>query len=112
MGRLAAKKGCVADHPRLFSDEDAPTTPAAPEKDFRSLRHPLWTDNKARLIREYIKLFTYVTKHGAYIDGFAAPQRQDRLDLCSAKLVLEAEPKRIRELWLCDNDPAGIAILT
>jgi three-Cys-motif partner protein len=52
-----------------------------------------------------------VTKHGAYIDGFAAPQRRDRLDLCAAKLVLDAEPKRVRDLWLCDLDPNGAQIL-
>jgi three-Cys-motif partner protein len=111
MGRVTAKKGCVVNHPGLFSEEEAPYHVAAAEKEFKSLRHPLWTDSKARLIREYIKLFTYITKHGAYIDGFAAPQRRERLDLCSAKLVLEAEPKRVRELWLCDIDPEGISIL-
>lgn len=110
MGRGTPKDG-LADHPLLFCPSEIPVGVAAPEKDFRSLRHPLWTDNKARLIREYIKLFTYVTKHGAYIDGFAAPQRRERLDLCSAKLVLEAEPKRVREFWLCDIDPSGMAIL-
>lgn len=83
----------------------------ATERDFKSLRCPLWTENKARLIQEYIKLFTYITKHGAYIDGFAAPQRRDHSGLCSAKLVLEAEPRRVRELWLCDIDPHGIELL-
>lgn len=95
----------------LFDASEIPTVKVAPEKNFQSLRHPLWTENKARLIQEYIKLFTYVTKHGAYIDGFAAPQRRERSDLCSAKLVLEAEPQRVRELWLCDIDPKGIALL-
>ncbi len=95
----------------LFDASEIPTIKVAPEKNFQSLRHPLWTENKARLIQEYIKLFTYVTKHGAYIDGFAAPQRRERSDLCSAKLVLEAEPQRVRELWLCDIDPKGIALL-
>ena len=52
-----------------------------------------------------------MTKHGAYIDGFAAPQRRSHVGLCSAKLVLEAEPRRVRELWLCDIDPRGIELL-
>lgn len=95
----------------LFDESELPASEVVPEKNFQSLRHPLWTENKARLIQEYIKLFTYVTKHGAYIDGFAAPQRRERLDLCSAKLVLEAEPQRVRDLWLCDIDPKGAALL-
>lgn len=112
MGRTASSKGGgVANHPLLFDHSALPIVSAAPEKDFKSLRHPLWTEQKARLIQEYIKLFTYVTKHGAYIDGFAGPQRRDRLDLCSAKLVLEAEPKRVRDLWLCDLDSRGATIL-
>jgi three-Cys-motif partner protein len=111
MGRTTKDRGGVTNQSALFSDEEIPATKAAPEKNFRSLRHPLWTDHKARLIQEYIKLFTYITKHGAYIDGFAAPQRRNRMDLCSAKLVLEAEPKRVRDLWLCDLDPQGAALL-
>lgn len=63
------------------------------------------------MIQEYIRLFTYVTKHGAYIDGFAAPQHRSHAELCSARLVLEAEPKRVRELWLCDIDPKGVQLL-
>jgi three-Cys-motif partner protein len=111
MGRAPSSKNGVVDEPLLFPSSELPVVPVAPEKDFRSLQHPLWTENKARLIGEYIKLFTYVTKHGAYIDGFAAPQRRERVDLCSAKLVLEAEPKRVRDFWLCDLDPRGLCIL-
>ena len=80
-------------------------------RDFRSLQTPVWTQNKALLIREYIQLFTFVTKHGAYIDGFAAPQRPTRPDLCAAKMVLETVPPRVRELWLCDTSPRGLALL-
>jgi three-Cys-motif partner protein len=101
----------VTDDPWLFPTDDLPSFPAAAERNFQSLRYPLWTENKARLIQEYIKLFTYITKHGAYVDGFAAPQRRDRIDLCSAKMVLEVEPKRVRSFWLCDRDPGGIALL-
>ena len=86
--------------PSLFETGELPEFPVAAQRNFRSLEHPLWTENKARLIKSYIRLFTYITKHGAYIDGFAAPQRRDRIDLCSAKMVLEAEPKRIRDFWL------------
>jgi three-Cys-motif partner protein len=77
----------------------------------KGLHCPLWTENKARLIQEYIKLFTFVTKHGTYIDGFAAPQRRNHSAKCSAKLVLENQPQWVRDFWLCDIDPEGIALL-
>lgn len=77
----------------------------------KGLQCPLWTENKAKLIQEYIKLFTFVTKHGTYIDGFAAPQRRDHSTKCSAKLVLENQPQWVRDFWLCDIDPKGIALL-
>lgn len=77
----------------------------------KGLHCPLWTENKAKLIQAYIKLFTFVTKHGTYIDGFAAPQRRNHSAKCSAKLVLENEPQWVRDFWLCDIDPEGIALL-
>lgn len=77
----------------------------------KGLYCPLWTENKAKLIQAYIKLFTFVTKHGTYIDGFAAPQRRNHSAKCSAKLVLENEPQWVRDFWLCDIDPEGIALL-
>ena len=80
-------------------------------KNRKGLSCPVWTENKARLIQEYIRLFTLVTKHGAYIDGFAAPQRHNHSEKCSARLVLENEPQWVRDFWLCDIDPAGIALL-
>ncbi|QLC26119.1 three-Cys-motif partner protein TcmP [Parasphingopyxis algicola] len=97
--------------PRLFSKEEIPELTVQAEKNFASLKYPVWTESKAKLIQEYIRLFTFITKHGTYIDGFAAPQRRDRLDLCSANLVLQTEPKWLRDFWLCDIDPAGCAIL-
>jgi three-Cys-motif partner protein len=101
----------VTDPRLLFDPADLPTIPVAKEKDFKSLRHPVWTEQKAQLIREYIRLFTYVTKHGAYIDGFAAPQRRHLSEICSARLVLENVPKRVRDFWLCDIDPIGVRLL-
>ena len=109
MGWASPGKGRLSlPEPLLFDDADLPADARPGGKDFRSLACPVWTQNKARLIQEYIRLFTFVTKHGAYIDGFAAPQRREHSGLCSAKLVLEAEPRRVRELWLCDKDPRGI----
>lgn len=92
----------------LFELSDLPEVERLPEKNFKSLTCPLWTENKARLIQEYIKLFTFITKHGAYIDGFAAPQRRNHPENCSARLILENEPQWIKKLWLCDIDQNGI----
>jgi three-Cys-motif partner protein len=99
----------VSDHPSLWPDEELPQqSPKLPEKNFQSLRFPLWTQNKARLIQEYLRLFEFITHHGTYIDGFAAPQEAAHADMWAAKLVLEIEPKWFREFWLCDIDPQGI----
>jgi len=112
MGRAPRRKnGLAPDHPFLFDDSAIPKVVVPPEKDFLSLRHPLWTEHKAKLIQEYIRLFTFVTKHGTYIDGFAAPQRRNMKQYCSANLVLQAMPQWVREFWLCDLDPEGVRLL-
>ena len=112
MGRSTYSEASLSDQrPLPFLPSELPATKPRNEKNFKSLQCPLWTENKARLIQEYIRLFTFVTKHGAYIDGFAAPQRRNHIDLCSAKLVLENEPKWVRDFWLCDIDPKGIVLL-
>jgi three-Cys-motif partner protein len=78
---------------------------------------PIWTESKARLIAAYLRLFTFVTRHGAYIDGFAAPQSRDHTaveaatEACAAKLVLHNQPLYLRNFWLCDADKAGIGAL-
>ena len=58
------------------------------------------------MIATYLRLFVYVTRHGAYIDGFAGPQQPSMLDLWTAKLVLESQPKppkrRLNQLFLCE----------
>lgn len=74
MGRSAPHSG-LAQTELLFAAEDLPLQPIRRERDFRSLEHPVWTEEKAHLIQAYLRLFTFITKHGAYIDGFAAPQR-------------------------------------
>ncbi len=112
MGRAPPRKNrLVSGHPILFDEQEIPILEKPEETDFKSLRHPLWTANKAKLIQEYIRLFTFVTKHGTYIDGFAAPQERHLPELCSANLVLQARPPWIREFWLCDRDPKGVALL-
>ena len=93
----------------LWPENELPqSAPKLPERNFKSLCYPLWTQNKARLIQAYLQLFEYITKHGTYIDGFAAPQDAEHLDLWSAKLVLEMVPKWFRDFWLCDISRAGL----
>ena len=110
MGRPAASLGLDAGA-LLFAANELPLQAKPREPNFASLRNPVWSEEKATLIQTYLRYFTYVTKHGVYIDGFAAPQRRDLPDLCSAKLVLDAEPKRIRDIWLCDIADDGVALL-
>ena len=96
----------------LWSSEDLPEHAAKLKgKNFKSLRYPLWTQNKARLIEEYLRLFVFITKHGAYIDGFAAPQDAEHPETWAAKLVLEMEPKFLRDFWLCDLSSKGAKLL-
>jgi three-Cys-motif partner protein len=64
---------------------------------------PVWTEQKAKLIARYLKLFTFVTKHGTYIDGFAGRQSDDAVDGWAAELVLGNEPRWLRRFYLCDN---------
>src|SRR4051812_42826127 len=75
---------------------------------FRSPDRPIWTENKAKLIERYLFYFVLITKHGAYIDGFAAPQNSANLDAWSAKLVLESKPALLRQFWLCELDPERV----
>jgi three-Cys-motif partner protein len=98
----------VSNSPRLWSEEELPVfPPGMAGKNFKSLQFPLWTQNKAKLIETYLRLFVFITHHGTYIDGFAAPQDASHPDMWAAKLVLETEPKWFREFWLCDIDASG-----
>jgi three-Cys-motif partner protein len=92
----------------LFADLPPP---AGKPLRFKPQQRPLWTENKARLIERYLFYFVLVTKHGAYIDGFAAPQDPDNLDSWACKLVLESKPQFLREFWLCDVDKQGFNAL-
>jgi three-Cys-motif partner protein len=54
------------------------------------------------MIALYLRLFVYITKHGTYIDGFAGPQQPDLPEMWTAKLVLDSEPKRLNQFFLCE----------
>ncbi|MBX4937293.1 three-Cys-motif partner protein TcmP [Rhizobium binae] len=90
---------CMKDHPSLFSQLPVH---AAPSARFRPFRTAVWTENKAQLIARYLLYFVYVTKHGTYIDGFAAPKQPDKPESWAAELVLNNEPKWMREFFLCE----------
>src|SRR5579864_5946883 len=82
-----------------------------PEPGVRPLENPVWTDNKARFIMRYLRYFVFITKHGTYIDGFAGPQEECLTDCWAAKLVLESEPRWIRNFHLCDEKKSQVALL-
>jgi len=73
------------------------------------LHEPIWTQNKARLIEEYLHLFTLITKHGTYIDGFAGPQEPDKLEMWSANLVLKNE--LLQHFYLFEQNPKSILLI-
>ncbi|MDF1622488.1 MAG: three-Cys-motif partner protein TcmP [Pseudohongiella nitratireducens] len=68
----------------------------------KPLNNALWTETKARLIQQYLRYFLFITKHGTYIDGFAGPQNRADEGSWAAKLVLEMEPKWLRNFFLCE----------
>lgn len=63
---------------------------------------PVWTEHKAKLIAQYLRFFVFITKHGAYIDGFAAPKNPQLPDSWAAELVINSEPKFLKQFYLCD----------
>ncbi len=80
--------------------------------ELKTAHAPVWTENKAQLIQRYLRYFVFITKHGTYLDAFAAPQSPDHADVsCAAKLVLESEPKWFRNFALFDLDAQGIVFL-
>jgi three-Cys-motif partner protein len=78
---------------------------------FKPLEYPVWTRNKARLVYRYLRYFVFITKHGTYIDGFAGPQEPEKLETWTAKLVLESEPRWLRNFFFCELDKSKIDVL-
>lgn len=81
--------------------EDLPPTERQPLL-FSQIKTPVWTENKAKLIAKYLYYFVLITKHGAYIDGFAAPKEPAIKGSWAAELVLSSEPKFLRDFFLCE----------
>ena len=46
-----------------------------------------------------------------YIDGFAGPQNPEHPGYWAAKLVLESEPRWMRNFLLCDKEPGQVKAL-
>ena len=76
-----------------------------------ALPSPIWTETKAQLIANYLRLFLMITKHGVYIDGFAGPQDKANPDSWAAKLVLELNPPWMKWFFLCELDKTSYADL-
>jgi three-Cys-motif partner protein len=96
------------------------TTPLFPElaaevyrkiRKYKRFDQAIWTENKAHFIQQYLQYFVQVTKHGAYIDGFAGPQSYQHLDAWCAALVLRSEPKWLRKFFLCEKSRRGVRAL-
>jgi three-Cys-motif partner protein len=90
--------------------EDAPLQ-KSPHKMRRDAEHRVWTEHKAQLISRYLRYFVFITKHGAYIDGFAAPKDPGNPDSWAAKVVVDSEPKFLRDFFWCELDPTRAAHL-
>lgn len=69
---------------------------------FAPIAGRLWTENKARLIQKYIRGFQIITRHGTYIDGFAAPQAHPVAGSWAAKRILSLTPLWLRHFHLFD----------
>ena len=76
--------------------------PLPRKRGYKRFDQPIWSHNKARFIAQYLKYFVQITKHGAYIDGFAGPQYHDHLEAWTAAQVLASEPKWLRQFFLCE----------
>src|SRR5579862_7358355 len=77
----------------------------ADEKKFRE-RNPIWTECKAKLIERYLFYFVQITFHGTYIDGFAGAQETEKPEMWAAKLVIESQPRWLRNFYLFELDQA------
>lgn len=87
---------CNSEHPSAIS---------------KKAKGHVWTEKKAQFIARYLRAFTYITKHGTYLDAFAGPQEEEDYDSWAVKLVLENEPKWLRKFHLFEKDIPQVALL-
>ena len=73
------------------------------------------TERKSLLIEDYLRLFVIITKGGNYIDAFAGPQNEKRLDHWAARRVWKANPgrkrRRIKRFELFELNSGSVAAL-
>jgi three-Cys-motif partner protein len=101
-------KSAELDQP-LFPD--LPSDSESATRRYGRIRTPIWSEHKAKFIQEYLRIFVQITKHGAYIDGFAGPQNEGQPDAWSADLALRSEPKWLKHFFLCEKSAKGVAAL-
>src|SRR6266853_1773330 len=77
------------------------------EKKFKE-RNPIRTGCKSKLIERYLFYFVQITFHGTYIDAFAGPQKNDKPEMWSAKLVMESVPRWLKNFFFFELDPAQV----
>lgn len=76
--------------------------------DVRALKHPVWTEDKAKLIARYLQLFVFVTRSGTCIDGFAGRQNERTDDGWALEQVLANKPRRLRRFYVCDKSKTQV----
>lgn len=108
---MMAPKTPVRDTETLALFPELPTPEQVEVVLLRNLRHPIWSEHKARLIEKYLYFFVMVTKHGTYIDGFSGPQEPEKPETWSAKRVIESKPRFLRNFFLCELDPVKVEAL-
>lgn len=79
------------------------------EQRFKPAPYAVWTARKAKLVEHYLRRFLYVTKSGAYIDGFAGPQNPNDPESWAARLILELKPHWLTDFYLFEQSPRQIA---
>ncbi|MDE0131848.1 MAG: three-Cys-motif partner protein TcmP [bacterium] len=92
------------DNLQLFKPEPEKTG----EILYKPLERPVWSENKAALIAQYLQYFVYITRNGTYIDAFAGPQTEASDQAWTVKKVLETEPKWFRHFYLFDKSPEQV----
>jgi three-Cys-motif partner protein len=78
---------------------------------YKRIQTPIWSEHKAKFIQQYLRIFVQITKHGAYIDGFAGPQNEGQPDAWTAELVLKSDPKWLRHFFLCEKNRKSLTAL-
>ena len=91
--------------------DPGPETPDRDKVPAKPLKRRVWSENKAKLIAEYLRGFAYVTRHGTYIDAFAGPQSGRPGQDWAAQMVLANEPKWFRSFHLFDNSSDQVTLL-